>query len=518
MALVVVAVLTSCTSGFDNYNDNPNEASEEMMSRDGLSTGAFLQQMERNVFIVGKDKGGEYQITEMLAGDLYAGYVSNIGVYSYASYHNAHYQLYSGWYNAAFNDAYTDIMQPWLNLKQNAEKDDTPAVAALATVIKVYGMLRITDMYGPIPYTQFGSILNVPYDAQQDVYNAFFDELGDAIATLTDYYNASSSASILPMFDYVYGGKTVNWIKFANTLRLRLAVRIAYADEGKARQEAAEAINHPVGLLSTADEAAKLNQTLGLSFLNPLWEVSNSFNDSRMCASIESYLKGYNDPRMAAYFLVANDGAYHGVYPGLSMTESKKATCTTKASGLNFSSSDPMWWMTASESYFLQAEAKLRWNLGTSTVKNLYETGIKTSFAERGVSGADAYVANATAKPANFIDNVGSNNANAVGSVTIAWDDNASTETKLERIITQKWLAIYPDGQEAWSEYRRTGYPHLFTVAENRSGGTVDTNLQIRRLRFPVTEYDRNTANVNAAVGLLGGPDNGGTRLWWDKK
>ncbi len=97
------------------------------------------------------------------------------------------------------------------------------------------------------------------------------------------------------------------------------------------------------------------------------------------------------------------------------------------------------------------------------------------------------------------------------------WDDNASTEQKLERIITQKYIAIFPDGQEAWSEYRRTGYPKLFTVDHNASNGAVNTNLQIRRLRFPASEYSNNTANVQAAVGLLGGPDNGGTKLWWDK-
>lgn len=100
---------------------------------------------------------------------------------------------------------------------------------------------------------------------------------------------------------------------------------------------------------------------------------------------------------------------------------------------------------------------------------------------------------------------------------TDAYHGDAQTEQKLERIITQKYLAIFPDGQEAWSEYRRTGYPKLFTVDHNASNGAVNTNLQIRRLRFPASEYSNNNANVQAAVGLLGGPDNGGTKLWWDK-
>ena len=100
----------------------------------------------------------------------------------------------------------------------------------------------------------------------------------------------------------------------------------------------------------------------------------------------------------------------------------------------------------------------------------------------------------------------------------MAWDEDADFETKLERIITQKYLAIFPDNQEAWSEYRRTGYPRLFTVDYNGSNGSVNTSLQIRRLRFPTSEYSNNADNVQAAVGLLGGADNGGTKLWWDKK
>jgi hypothetical protein len=82
--------------------------------------------------------------------------------------------------------------------------------------------------------------------------------------------------------------------------------------------------------------------------------------------------------------------------------------------------------------------------------------------------------------------------------------------------MTQKWLAMFPEGQEAWTEFRRTGYPKLFTVVNNKSNGTIDTQIQIRRLNYPQNEYSTNGAAVRAAVQLLGGPDNAGTRLWWD--
>ena len=107
---------------------------------------------------------------------------------------------------------------------------------------------------------------------------------------------------------------------------------------------------------------------------------------------------------------------------------------------------------------------------------------------------------------------------------TIAWDDEADFETHLERIITQKWIAMYPDGCEGWAEFRRTGYPHLLPVVNNDSQGLIDTEIQVRRCPFPVQEYNTNQAAVQAAIQLLdseamgGGQDNGGTRLWWDRK
>jgi hypothetical protein len=105
-------------------------------------------------------------------------------------------------------------------------------------------------------------------------------------------------------------------------------------------------------------------------------------------------------------------------------------------------------------------------------------------------------------------------------TLTIQWDDAATDEIKQERIITQKYLAIFPDGQEAWSEFRRTGYPKIIPIinARNQSGGTINTDIQIRRLKFPTTEYANNTAEVQKAVALIGGADNGGIKLWWDAK
>ncbi|MDR3142983.1 MAG: SusD/RagB family nutrient-binding outer membrane lipoprotein [Tannerellaceae bacterium] len=507
---------TSCTDSFEKWNTNPNEVTPGQMEQDNLNTGAYFVQMEKGVFIVGKDLGGEYQITEMLTGDIFASYIANINTYSYTTYHNDHYALYKDWYNAPFKDAYTYIMQPWKSIVDVTDKD-SPA-RAMATIVKVFGMSRITDMYGPIPYSKFGTSTQVPYDSQKEVYYQFFEELNDAINVLTTYSNNNSSR-YMEQYDYIYSGNVNKWVKFANTLRLRLAMRISFIDKTKAETEAALAVNHSFGLMTSTDDSAVLHQTTSFTFTNPIWEVSESFQDMRMGATMDCYLNGYKDPRISKYFRPATkDGNYHGVRNG--MTNLAKDTYIAAASGLNFETNSNIQWMNAAETYFLLAEAKLRLNIGTETVQSYYEQGIRTSFSSIGATGVDAYIADATNLPLasyiNPVTNASTNISSSLSRLTIAWVESATTEVKLERIMIQKWIALYPDGQEAWNEMRRTGYPGFVRINSYGYQTEVASNELISRLKFPTTEYSNNSENTQAAVSLLGGTDAAGTKLWWD--
>ena len=101
-----------------------------------------------------------------------------------------------------------------------------------------------------------------------------------------------------------------------------------------------------------------------------------------------------------------------------------------------------------------------------------------------------------------------------MSTITPKWDSSVSTEEQLERIITQKWIALYPNGQEAWSEIRRTGYPKVFDLPVD-----TGTGLQVpNRIPYDPNEQTRNAAAYRAGVALLGGPDDYTTRLWWQKK
>ena len=511
-------VFSSCTDQFEKWNINPNEVTPEQMEQDNLNTGAFFTQMEKGVFIVGEGLGGEYQITEMLTGDIFASYIANINTYSYTDVHNDHYRLYQNWYNAPFADAYKYIMQPWKSIA-DATTEDSPA-RAMATVIKVLGMSRVTDMYGPIPYSKFGTSTEVPYDSQEDVYYTFFDELEHAISVLTTYSN-NNTAAYMEDYDYIFSGNTAKWIKFANTLRLRLAMRISFIDETKAQTEAAAAINHDYGLMASVDDSAILHQTSSFSFINPIWEVSESFKDMRMGATMDCYMNGFNDPRLSRYFRAANnDGAYHGVRNGMSGIS--KDSYSSATSGINVASDDGMYWMTSSEAYFLLSEAALRFGLGSESAQSYYEQGIRTSFSQWGASGGDAYISDNQSLPlSSYQDPVssyggGTTSAGDLSQLSPAWDEAAGTEEKLERIMVQKWIALFPDGQEAWSEMRRTGYPGFIKIYSYNGVTEVASGELISRLKFPTTEYSNNTENVNAAVSLLNGTDIAGTKLWWD--
>ena len=188
-------------------------------------------------------------------------------------------------------------------------------------------------------------------------------------------------------------------------------------------------------------------------------------------------------------------------------------------SNVNVTMGDKMQWINAAEATFLRAEGALRgWNMG-GDAQNLYEEAIRLSFEQWGVSGVDAYIANSSATPEDYTDLSGKGySASFRSKVTIAWENGADFEKNLERIITQKWIANWRGtGIEGWFEFRRTGYPALFTTGANLSSGVIAEDGFARRLPYPINELTNNSANYREAVSnLLGGPDNMATRVWWD--
>ena len=172
--------------------------------------------------------------------------------------------------------------------------------------------------------------------------------------------------------------------------------------------------------------------------------------------------------------------------------------------------------MTAAEVWFLRAEAALRgWT--SEDAGECYKQGVASSFRQYNLTAADDYLSSDN-RAADFVDTYDSdNNIKARCQVSPRWIESADREVKLEKIITQKWLAMFPEGCEAWAEQRRTGYPRLFPVRFNNSRNhCIDTETMVRRLNFPGSLETEDGEQYRKLVDALGGEDNGGTRLWWD--
>lgn len=540
--MAVMVGMTACTDNFENINTNPN----------GMDVSQVKVTSRFNQPIVGvynnyQNKNYEFQLQQNLNADMFSGYMAT-GTAFNGNSNNAMYAMMDGWNNEPFRDAMLYVMKPISEILKSTDAKD---YTAIAKIIRVQGMHRVADIYGAIPYSkamQGGS--SVPYDDLETLYTTFLKELEESVNDLTTLVDAGEAESNrLNSFDIVCRSDFKQWIRFANTLRLRLAIRLSVVKPELAKSTAEAAVNHKYGVLVEGNPNVEV---IDATLQNPLNEIVVNYNDMRAGASMVCMLKGYEDPRLPVYvtpigwFKVEGNpqdivdkngtalnkiGEYIGirqgsivdknvysVYSSVNLsTETKMADYTGNKTQL----SNHLPWMKVAEAYFLRAEGALRgWNMGGSA-KELYEQGIKVSFDEYGISDAEyqKYITNDTGVCADFEDpHNPANNIKGIDKCTVKWNDGANNENKLHKIINQKWLAMYPEGQEAWSEYRRTGYPKIFPVANNLSADTwrIPDGEFIKRLPYPKNDKDSNAEEVEKAVALLSGPDSPATRIWWD--
>lgn len=507
--LLLMAV--GCTGDFDELNTNPEGLTNKLLEQDFNNIKAPLNAEFLGIF---NTTHWKYQLQQNLNADIWSGYMATPTPFKGAAGDNSNYNYVNGWNGFIWDLAYTDVMSNAYELEV-LTKGKYDQFYALSLILKVEGMHRTTDIFGPIVYSKFGTTDKVvEYDSQDVVYAQMFKELDFAITELTKRANANEKSTLTGPDISTYNGDYKQWVKFANSLRLRLAMRIVKINPTLAKTEAEKAVNQVFGVMKTQADVCKL---IIPNYIDPLFTISNAWGDIRMSADMESIMGGYADPRLAKYFTKSTDfpAEYRGVRTAINMIAKSDRT---GMSGIgDIVSKNEKVLMTTAEAYFLRAEGALRgWNMG-GTAQTLYEEGITASFSQHGFSGAAAYYADNTKTAKNFIDvKDAANNRAAVNNVTIAWDGAATNEVKLQKIITQKWIANFPEGQEAWSEFRRTGYPKLFRAIHNTSGGTITTQFGPRRVNFVQSEKDGNPGGLATGVTKLGGADNGGTRLWWD--
>ncbi|HIZ01421.1 MAG TPA: SusD/RagB family nutrient-binding outer membrane lipoprotein [Candidatus Bacteroides merdipullorum] len=514
MCGVLALGVSGCTEKYMDINSNPYEPGD--LTADDYALGSAMNNLAGTV--VSSDVNTA-QFTDALLGGPCGGYFAHANAGWATTISN--FNPTDDWTNVFLkSDKIIPVLyQNLTQVEQVSESTENPVPFAIATIIKVLAMSRVTDAYGPIPYTKIGEDgkVTVPYDSQETIYDTFFKELDEAIATLSE----NRSSALVATADYVYSGNVQQWIKFANSLKLRLAMRIAYANLTKAKEMAESAVKQEFGVIESNADNAAWNYFGSLT--NPLYTCINyNAQDTRPAADIICYMNGYNDNRRSAYFK-NDEGSWGDELVGVRRSIDLAAVGgenLTKYSSINISANDPIQWMNAAEVAFLCAEgvAVFGFDMG-GTAKDFYEQGIRLSFEQWGASGADEYIEDDQSVPETYIDPAGLNSYTAtISDITIKWDESASTEEKQERIITQKWIANWMLGNEAWADYRRTGYPRLMpaTAAGNKSGGIVDSNRGARRMPYPSDENSSNYENVQYARDhYLNGQDNMATDVWW---
>ena len=453
----------SCTGNYLEINSNPYEVTEEEMQRKGYAISSYLNAIFGT--IISPDVNTT-QFTDALLGGTQGGYFADSQNGWKTTISN--YNPTNDWTRVFM---YSDRIIPVLYsnlMKLNGISED-PIVLSIAKIAKVCAMNRVTDAYGPIPYSEIGisGKIQVPYDTQADVYRQMFDELDEAIEMLT----AHSSEAITASTDPVYEGSAEKWCKFANSMKLRLAMRVVYTDftssKGKTpRQLAEEAVSNKVGVFTSNSDNAKLPSVAFGKDGNPLRaaclynqpEGSNTGGDTHAAADIICYMNGYDDPRRDKYFIKSEwEGIdYVGIRRGIEIPSLN--TIGRKYSGVKFENDaeTPLYWMNAAEVAFLKAEAKAVFdmNMGPGTARDFYEEGVRLSFEQWGVTGVAEYLAGTTL-PQTYIDPNGGANSdknNSLSRLGVAWDDSASKAQMQERIITQKWIANWQLGNEAWAD------------------------------------------------------------------
>jgi hypothetical protein len=512
---LLASATTSCTDYMETLNVDKKALTDATLENDYTIGGYLLPNMQNSIHIINPE--WQYQLQQNLNADVYSGYMMSPTPFA-GNINNLTYFMMDGWNSYISSIPLNNVMNGWLEMKNRKIDERFPDFYAISLILKVLSMHRLTDAMGPIPYTQYGQGNNVPFDSQQEVYNAFFTELTQAVETLTKIEQADPAADArFKRFDMsTLGGDYAKWIKLANTLRLRLAIRISKVDPAKAKQEAEAAVSQSFGVLSSGEGSFRITH----SSKNPVATITSSWLDILLGAPVESYLGGYNDPRLAKFAQPATDPLVKDQYKGIRQgIDIKEKTTYQGFSQLNVATTSSVLLMDVAESYFLRAEGTLRgWNMGAGTAKDFYESGITSSFVEHGLLGEEKDYLTSTATPKAYVDPKNpANNAPAPSTVTVAWEEGATFEGKLEKIITQKWIAMFPEGQEAWSEFRRTGYPKLFPVVVNNSQGEIPNGQFIKRIPYPssITSVSP-TASSEAISKYFGGSNSSFKALWWD--
>ena len=452
--------------------------------------------------------------------------------------------------------SYEIVKNAIVPLLNHPQIDSIPEMKAINLLLFDISSQQVADLYGPFPYVDYkGNKVTNPfeYNDLRTIYTNIEANVDSIVNCLRhfeqrpDWYKAKVRNIVMQYTrinqDWLTGCENLeNWVRLANSLKLRMAMHMTKVDAGLAKQWAEEAVAS--GVIERAEQQALL-QPATLGFTHPLLEIVNSWNDLRLSASFESLLMSLNHP-YAKHIFAKNGVALTNTQTGeVTAADSRLAGMRSGvATGIGQSADNnpqigysalqpeniamaPIFIMKWAEVDFLRAEGALRgWDMG-GAAEFFYNRGIENADMEDPmITGGQGfyqealpdYMAQEEATDYTYVDALGTTpDMPSVTKIGVKWNEADSREVKLEKIITQKYLALFPFSHEAWTELRRTGYPKLFPVLNPQDGdGSLHEGDIIRRMPFPGYD-DASIQDIqNSGLKALGGADQQGTRLWWD--
>jgi hypothetical protein len=388
--------------------------------------------------------------------------------------------------DAAWRALYSGPLEDIEQALRQARDDNQPRQIGSLFVLRAWTYDYVSGIWGDVPFSEAsrGDLgrLAPAYDKQADIYSALLTNVSDAAT----FMNASGDA--FGKDDPIYGGDATKWKRFANSLRARLGLQLSKADPTRAKGEVSAAVAAG-GFTSNADNAVLAWPGDGTND-NPWARHQRAADDLRVSKALVDTLKALSDPRLVVFAQKATlTDQFAGAPNGLDAVAGAAAADVSSRIGVAPAKKDaPSYLMTYAEYLFIEAEAAERgWISGSA--KQFYEDAIRASLEQWGVAkaDADAYLAQPSVQ-------------------------YVAGSTGLAQIGLQKWIALFTEGLDAWSEWRRTGFPALTPVADAATNPAAIP----RRLPYASVELSTNGAHVQAAISAQGGA--GLTdRMWIDK-
>lgn len=474
--LISSFMLFSCDSGFEEVNTNPNDPTN--IPSDLLLT-SVVRSMGNTLYTV------QYG-TDM--GSCWGQHMAKVQYNSEARYFprsgniNA---IWSGIY-AGFDNSGTDgIIKNAKTMYALADKEGNNNVKAVSLITQAYGFLLATDLYGNVPFDEAGKgdegNLTPKYNSQKEVYEGVFKMLDDAMALF-------GSGEINATNDILYGGDVNKWAKFAASLKFRAVMR----SSSKYTVAEVSALLSPLKdkVFTSKSEEAKLIYLNAPPSANPMFETISTAegggnrDEYRLCLTFTDILNSNNDPRLSSFAEKNSAGEYKGKPAGyLTIPDQYSGDLVSKIGNDTYLKPDsPAYFVSNTQIQFLLAEAAHKGFINGNAA-DYYKSAITSSFEDNGISTSlvDAYV-----------------NANIY----------SATPDGLKRLHLQEWIALYGQGFETWTEWRRNGQPVLTPAIDGQY------NEVPSRLTYPASEQSINKASYDAAIADQGS-DLLTTKLWW---